>query len=83
MTTSHAGTSWAELQAVLKRLRKRQRQAYHERVASWTRELKQILPDEALLLIAQAVENHTQPNGPKLRRIVEQFTRPENPRPAA
>jgi len=68
------GTAWGALQAVLNALTPRQREAYRERVGSWTRELKRLLPDEALLHIAQAVANRTHPNGPKLRRIVEQFS---------
>ena len=75
-----SGTAWTELQAVLAKLTTRQRDAYRERVDSWRGELKrEALPDEALLHIAQAVANRTHPNGPKLRRIVEQFGTREPP----
>jgi hypothetical protein len=70
------GSAWAALQAVLATLTTRQREVYRERVAAWTRAVGVPLPDEALLLIAHAVENRTHPNGPKLRRIVAQFPSP-------
>ena len=72
-----SGSAWTELQRVLAPLTTRQRDAYRERVDSWRGELRrEVLPDEALLHIAQAVANRTHPNGPKLRRIVEQFGEP-------
>jgi hypothetical protein len=75
-----SGTAWTELQTVLATLTTRQRDTYHERVDSWKRLLQlAALPDEALLHIAQAVANRTHPNGPTLRRIVEQFGTREPP----
>src|SRR4030067_386758 len=66
--------------AVVAMLNKRQRDAYRERVDSWRGALRrEALPDEALLHIAQAVANRTHPNGPKLRRLVEQFGTPQPP----
>ena len=77
-----SGSAWTALQPVLKGLTPRQRKDYDYRVNSWFREMgRKELPHEALLVIAQAVANHTQPNGQKIRAIVEQF--PPSPRPAA
>lgn len=78
------GSAWSALQTVLKGFTKRQSEDYRYRVNSWRRELQlEVLPDEALPVIAQAVANHTHPNNQKLRAIVAQFPRPETPRPAA
>jgi hypothetical protein len=75
-------TAWTELQGIVAALSKRQREAYHERVDSWTKMLQEVLPDEALLFLATAVANRTHPDGRRLRAIVARFRGPESPRAA-
>ena len=76
------GTAWTALQPVLKALTPRQAQDYRYRVESWKRLLTMDeLPPEALLYLAQCVEQRRHPNNAKLRGIVAQF--PPSPRPAA